>query len=241
MLGILYFQNLRPGWWRAWNSNLLFCHLLLLLDSVRISECFSVLCLQFILHHNLRLYQHVKDDSTGCSHHAVSHIWQDKGSEKLWWGAGKKEQVWFQRGQREVLEKEALFFCKSAQWKCVAFVCPVPLWWIAPSLLLNASDGATKTKHRVTSICPPHPYYTSLPELLVIDGWNKMWQGPWGLRVLDFPLTPVIYLILPWEGLAQCKVFTDVCGMKEWMKEGLEVEVAGFAVSSGASASCSSF
>lgn len=143
-------------------------------------------------------------------------------------GAGKKEKVRLQRGQRKVLEKEALFFffCKSAPWKCVAFVCPGSLWWIAPSLLLNASDGVSKTKHRVTSICPPHPYSTSLPELLfclhlilVIDGWNKMWQGPRGLRVLDLPLTPVIRLTPPGEGLAQCEVFTDVCGMKEWMKE----------------------
>lgn len=47
-------------------------------------------------------------------------------------GAGKKEKVRLQRGQREVLEKEALFFffffCKSAPWKCVAFVCPGSLW-----------------------------------------------------------------------------------------------------------------
>lgn len=110
MLGTLYFQNSQPRWWRAWNSNLLFYHLLLLLDSVRISECFSILYLQFILHHDPRLYQHVKDDSTGCSHHAVSHVWQGKGSEKLWWGCWEEREGATPKGPEGGSGKRGFFF-----------------------------------------------------------------------------------------------------------------------------------
>lgn len=43
-----------------------------------------------MLLHNPKLYQHVRNDSTGCSHHAVSHVWHAKGSEKLW--SGRQEE-----------------------------------------------------------------------------------------------------------------------------------------------------
>jgi hypothetical protein len=37
-------------------------------------ETLFLLCLQFVLHHNLRQYQHVKNDDIDGSHHAVSHV-----------------------------------------------------------------------------------------------------------------------------------------------------------------------
>jgi hypothetical protein len=45
----------------------------------------------------------VKNDDIDGSHHAVSHVWQAKGSERLGEGAGRMSQ-------REVIDNKPLFY-----------------------------------------------------------------------------------------------------------------------------------
>lgn len=107
------FSNLLPQWGRAWNSNLVFCHLLLLPSSVRTSQHRSFLCLRFILHHDLHQYLQIKDDAIDCSYHAASRVWQAKGTDTLWWE--QKGRVQASKGPEEVTEnKMTLYICMQS-------------------------------------------------------------------------------------------------------------------------------
>lgn len=136
----------------------LFHHLLPLLHSVRTSKHHYFSCLWFILYHDLRQYQHVKDDPTDCSHHAVSCVWQAEGSEKL-------RGEWDSRGARGRLWKMKLSFVNLyVQWEHVV-------------LLVQYHSGESPlllyvgwTRARGAPICPHRPpHRPSLPSCL--GGW----------------------------------------------------------------------